>query len=272
VIGVLVVAGCGTPAEPVDTTEQSITWGQKDTTGKYANVGAMMATLAPMYGGDTIPFCTGTLVHPRVFLTAGHCTYALEMYLMMGIVTDVGVSFDAEPVGKPFLPISGMQTHPGYGHDNGDLMDVGAMVLAAPAVGITPATVAPLGYLDELNAAGKLKHGSDRALLIKVGYGGTLEWPPPYIDYEDQRQWAYSEFQNLRPAWLQMNQNNAATGEGGTCYGDSGGPAFYETEGGELVLVGLTSWGDMQCVASGIDYRVDIPQSRNFLDSVLAGL
>jgi secreted trypsin-like serine protease len=243
-----------------------------DTTGQYANVGAMMATLGADYGGDTIPFCTGTLVHPRVFLTAGHCTHALTLYLMMGIVTDVGVSFDAAPVNKPFLPISGMYTHPNYGHDSGDLHDAGAMVLAAPVTGITPATVAPEGFLDELNAAGKLKHGSDRAMMIKVGYGGTLAWPPPYIYYEDQRQWAYSEFQNLRPAWLQMNQNTAATGAGGTCYGDSGGPAFYETEGGDLVLVGLTSWGDMQCVASGIDYRVDIPQTLDFLAGVIAAL
>jgi hypothetical protein len=266
------LGACGTSSEAVDEVRQSITWGEKDTTGKYANVGAMMAMLAPDYGGIAIPFCSGTLIHPRVFLTAGHCTAALEYYLAVGIVTDVGVSFLAEPVGKPWLEITQMMTHPGFGHDSGDLKDVGAMVLAAAAEGVAPATVAPAGFLDELQAQGALKQGNDRALLLKVGYGASLVWPPPMIYYEDQRQSAFSQFQNLRPAWLQMSQNHAATNEGGSCYGDSGGPTFWATDQGELVLVALTSWGDTQCVATGVDYRIDIPQTLDFVAGVIAGL
>ncbi len=67
-----------------------------------------------------------------------------------------------------------------------------------------------------------------------------------------------------------MSQNQA-TGDGGTCFGDSGGPAFW-TEDGDEILVGITSWGDAQCVASGLNYRVDISDTLSFIDAVVADL
>jgi secreted trypsin-like serine protease len=42
-----------------------------------------------------------------------------------------------------------------------------------------------------------------------------------------------------------MSQNQA-TDDGGTCYGDPGGPAFWTEPDGTEILVGITSWGDMQ--------------------------
>jgi hypothetical protein len=48
-----------------------------------------------------------------------------------------------------------------------------------------------------------------------------------------------------------------------TCNGDSGGPAFAEV-GGELLLAGVTSYGDPSCTQYGVDTRVDVYAS--FLD------
>jgi hypothetical protein len=45
-------------------------------------------------------------------------------------------------------------------------------------------------------------------------------------------------------------------GNTGTCYADSGGPAFY-TKGTSLVLMGITSKGDPYCRTGGADTRVD---------------
>jgi secreted trypsin-like serine protease len=64
-----------------------------------------------------------------------------------------------------------------------------------------------------------------------------------------------------------MSQN-LATDDGGTSYGDSGGPAFWTNPEGEDILVAITSWGDVPCVATGIDYRVDIPQTLDFISFV----
>jgi len=86
---------------------------------------------------------------------------------------------------------------------------------------------------------------------------GWNQNPPPKITYKDYRQFAESEFQALLKAWLRMSQNRA-TGDGGTCYGDSGGPAFWTEPDESEILVGITSWGDVPCVPSAFNYRVDI--------------
>jgi len=91
--------------------------------------------------------------------------------------------------------------------------------------GIEPAALPPVGFLDQLRNEGKLRQGKNEADFVLVGYGGTLAWPPPEITYEDYRQYAESEFQALLKAWLRMSQNRA-TGDGGTCFGDSEGLPF----------------------------------------------
>ena len=69
-----------------------------------------------------------------------------------------------------------------------------------------------------------------------------------------------------------MSQNQA-TDDGGTCGGDSGGPAFWtDPDYGTEILVGITSWGDPYCVATGFNYRVDIPETLDFIDSVIDDL
>jgi len=52
-----------------------------------------------------------------------------------------------------------------------------------------------------------------------------------------------------------------------TCIGDSGGAAFIAFAGAEY-LVGITSSGDIDCVAGGQDMRVDA--NLEFLASVMA--
>ena len=38
------------------------------------------------------------------------------------------------------------------------------------------------------------------------------------------------------------------------------------------ILVGVTSWGDASCVASAFNYRVDIPDTLDFIESAIQGL
>jgi secreted trypsin-like serine protease len=208
------------------------------------------------------------LIHPRVFLTAGHCTDFIETY----DISPVWVTFGADAVNpETILDVSQVITHPEYWWGpTSNPHDVGALILADPVTDIEPATLPPEGFLDDLRKAGVLRKGSEGAKFTLVGYGGTLSWPPPEITYEDYRQFAVSEYLKLLKAWLVMSQNQA-TGDGGTCYGDSGGPAFYSYNGTEI-LVGITSWGDVPCVATGINYRVDIRDTLDFIDEVIAGV
>jgi secreted trypsin-like serine protease len=92
------------------------------------------------------------------------------------------------------------------------------------------------------------------------------------VTYEDKRQFSVSEHQALLKSWLRMSQNQA-TGDGGSCYGDSGGPAFYkDPETDEETLVGITSWGDVPCVSTGFNYRVDIADTLDFIEDVIGNL
>jgi hypothetical protein len=171
------------------------------------------------------------------------------------------------------LVVEQVITHPDYNWGpTSDPHDVGALVLAEPVTNMAPAELPYEGFLDDLRKAGKLRSGKEEADFTLVGYGGTLDWPPPEITYDDYRQFAESEYQALLKAWLRMSQNHA-TGDGGTCYGDSGGPAFWtDPETGVETLVGITSWGDVPCVASAFNYRVDIPATLDFIEQVIADL
>jgi secreted trypsin-like serine protease len=76
---------------------------------------------------------------------------------------------------------------------------------------------------------------------------------------------ANQEFQSLTDAWL-TNSMNLATGNGGTCYGDSGGPHFIHLSGIETnIVVSVTVTGDAQCKSTDKTYRVDTEEARNFL-------
>lgn len=210
--------------------------------------------------------CSGTLLSPTVFLTAGHCTEG---------AVGARVWFEPEVV-DPNYPFGGgtsieaaqIHTHPDYWWGpTSNPHDVGVLILEP---GVTVSEFANLpseGFLDQLKAEGELRSGREGAKFIVVGYGLGLEWPPPVFTPGLQRQVAESEYLKLLKAWLVMSQNQApGRDDGGTCFGDSGGPAFWtDPDSGDEILVGITSWGDAVCVATGFNYRVDISDTLDFI-------
>jgi secreted trypsin-like serine protease len=240
----------------------AITWGELDT--EHTNVGAMVID-HPTHGVYQV--CSGTLIAPQLFLTAGHCTD----YVEESGITTVWVNFDQNAVNEDtLLDVAQVLTHPDYAWGGANPHDVGLLVLAEP-VDIEPATMPTEDFLDDLKKEGLLREGPLGAKFTLVGYGGTLEWPPPEITYDDLRRVAESEYKSLPGPWLHMSQNSLQ-GDEGTCFGDSGGPAFWTEPDGTEILVGITSWGDAQCVATSFNYRVDIPETMDFIDSVLESL
>ena len=213
-------------------------------------------------------WCSGTLIAPKVFMTASHCTIGVDEYLAANPGYELLITFDPTITStSTYYTVSQWVTNPAYiAHRYGesDPGDVAVALLAEAPTGITPAHLPTLGLLDQL----KDEHVLNQTLFTAVGYGtirvtNRTGWQG-ILDNMDRNK-VDQEFLSLTDAWVTFSMN-LATGNGGTCYGDSGGPHFLHNNGVETtVVVAVTVTGDANCKATDKDYRVDTPQAREFL-------
>ena len=260
--GILLLVATLAFADPV----KAITWGEPDLDNTFSNVGAIVVDLTDR---DPLELCSGTLIAPTVFLTAGHCTAVMDELVAVGRLSLETTRLSFSPVNildsSTWLEVTGWVTHPQYGiiGPTSNYYDVGLVLLAEP-VDLPLALLPEEGFLDELERAGVLFDGPDRSDFLVVGYGQTLIWPPPEnIDNGTGRWFAYSEFRALTFPQIMLNQN-LNLDNSGACFGDSGGPVFFEYRG-KLWLVGITSMGDAWCISASFKYRVDIADTLDFI-------
>ena len=262
-LGVLVAsAACSNgPAAPGGATAAGgslgINRGAPTGAGSYGSVGALLYDFDQngiINANDQL--CTGSLISPTVVLTAGHCL----SFLPAGAIIHVSFAPDLS-ANLNTITATGFAIDPAYGHDQSDPIDVGVVLVpAGSTTGLTPLTLPPAGLLDTLSAQNGLKDQR----FINVGYGlDATSSGHPAFSYDGQRRFSISEFKGLQKAWLSLAMNTSATGEGGDCYGDSGGPKFMV--GNASMIVGTVSWGDTNCRALSKNYRLDTEPARAFL-------
>jgi hypothetical protein len=104
--------------------------------------------------------------------------------------------------------------------------------------------------------------------LTPVGYGDRTVTNGPggktYGDV-DTRYFATGTLNSVTPSWLHLS-GNPSHGDGGTCYGDSGGPNFLGADSTETnIIAAITITGDAVCRATNVDYRLDTASARSFL-------
>lgn len=247
----------------------AITYGFVDTTDSFSNVGAFIVRSPTT--GEIFPICSGTLIAPSVFLTASHCTlFFTDVLAPLGFTAFV--SFD-NPI--PFGDLTSRKTrliaaeqvisNPNFSQRQDDPGDIAVIIVDDKQTrGRVPANLPPAGLLDQLMAADGLRD----AVFTNVGYGlqnrvvgGGL---PFFQDLNPvPRMFSFSSFNALNQAFLRLSQN-PATGDGGTCFGDSGGPQFLNVNGTRFI-VSITITGDAVCRATNVVYRLDIPSARSFL-------
>jgi V8-like Glu-specific endopeptidase len=232
-------------------TAKAITFGQVDTTNRFPQVGAVIAeTDEP---GTKEILCSGTLISPTVFLTAGHCTAFLESI----DVEDVWVTFDPSFDAASPLIHGSYTTHPLFGTGGrSNTYDLAVIELDSAATGITPARLPTLNQLSDMSLRDQR--------FTPVGYGtvrNDKRKAGQTFEFDGMRRYADQSFRSLTKAWLNLSMN-PSTGSGGTCYGDSGGPHFLA---GTNVVASVTVTGDRFCRATDVTYRLDTPWSREFL-------
>ncbi len=78
--------------------------------------------------------------------------------------------------------------------------------------------------------------------------------------------YSVSSFKALNQDFLRLAQN-PSTGDGGACYGDSGGPNFLGAGPRETNVIASIGGlkGDIRCRSMNSTYRLDTPSARAFL-------
>jgi Trypsin len=246
----------------------AITFGENDN-GRHPFVGSLVGD----FRGNTFQLCTGTLMSPTVFLTAGHC---FAETIPLG-VTNFGVTFDEviDANGDGRVD-SGVTIHHGVAHihpdwgfpslggNESDPHDVAVLVLDQPVSMPQYGQLPTLGLLDTVD-----KRASR---FTTVGYGTVRDDKtkgPASLGLGTRRKVVAQDMLSLRKAWVLFSMN-PSTGNGGTCFGDSGGPHFLGAGSGETrIVTAVTVTGDTNCRATDQDYRLDTPQARSFLDDFL---
>lgn len=221
-------------------------------------------------------FCSGTLLSPTVFLTAGHCTVFLEG-------TPTYVTFEAEPVVNPDITqpyfytdnavaVAAVYTMEGYGEVSPQLTgysrnDLGVAILAEPV------TMATYGVLPEGNLVSSL---SNKETFSAVGYGVQGFTSAPHGRQPSALGTRYRATLQLIGIPAQQSQvgaeflhltANPGNGKGGTCFGDSGGPIFLDDTN---VIVGVNAFvTNSNCAGQTYATRVDTAEALAFINQFL---
>lgn len=232
--------------------------GEPDT-GEDAHpyVGALVTDFAEEDDTEPVllPDCTGTLISPRIFLTAGHCTdYIIDNDLPTFVSFDQSFDQNSELIaGTPY-------THPEFclgcapGVKRFDRYDVGIVVLDRPV------EMSTYGQLPEAGLAEDLPKGQR---LTVVGYGASgfdVGGGPPQQIHPDVRYRATVRLINTNSVVSNMflKTSGASMGRGGEgpCFGDAGAPLFLPDE---MTVVAVAAFGNGMCTGPGYYQRVDLP-------------
>jgi trypsin len=226
-VAVALALGAGCRVEPVDASRAAVVGGDPDP-GDPAVV-ALVARRTRCEEQDLALLCTGTLVAPRVALTAAHC---LDVF---GEDGQYEVFFGAQLGTGRFALVTAARRHPDYDpatHEH----DLALLRLASP-VDLPPAALpsAPL----QPNAA---------ELVRVVGFGTEVVGQ---LATGEKRSGAMSI------SAVTSTGVTTAPSPSMSCTGDSGGPVFETVNGGGEVLLGVSASGDPGCRSSAFNVRAD---------------
>lgn len=275
----VLLAGLATAA--VASPASAITWGTPDGDG-HPNV----VTLIFVQNGEGYYSCTGTLLTPYVVLTAGHCTEgAGQANDATWVRNDPDIDAAIASELPSYLPnveawlnatwVRGRAVpHPDFDDyaQFPDTYDIGLVLLEQPIYVAEYGQMPSRRQFDSLlKARGAI--GKRQAAIVGYGLQGRV---PAFADDDWVRYQAVSSIANLEHGSVLGEQNFQFTnnpgkggGPGGTCSGDSGGPAFWidPATGMETnIVMAVNSYSiTPQCTGTDYQFRTDIEAAQDFV-------
>lgn len=258
--------------------------GVVDVLNLFPHVGAMLIVGMPNEVGfpeGIVAFSSGTLIHERAFLTAGHFTGPGSFApLPPFIKAFVSLSPNAlDP--STWRPVVEQITHPSippcppplgcdpttedvfHAPDPG-ISDLGIALLAEPVRGIRPAKLAVPGALESRAAT--------RIPMLFAGYGFTELGPggevPPASEWDGWRRIKASRMDHVvDETWASWEPPSRV------CFGDSGGPTFFNphpvARPFDVSLVAVASDGGIDCLKPDYRARVDTAAVQRWIDETI---
>lgn len=247
----------------------AITFGRPDLNA-HPYVGTIILQTASGYFS-----CSGTLLSPTVFLTAGHCT---EEAGVVNLNTWAKFTPDISFTGiENYATINDFFDDPANGwipgeaipHPNFDdfsefpaTYDVGVVLLEQNVVLAQYGALPQEGFLETIR-------GAKANQFTAVGYGLQGLIRPFFSDLYTRYQ-GQVRLVELNSTFNGNNMsakftNNPGRG-GGTCFGDSGGPILY---GNTNIVTAVISFGFTPCIGVDYNFRVDTAIALDFVTPYL---